>query len=89
MTMRSSSILGVPLVVSCLILGVFFGQPSAGQPPAAPAKPVGPYQAVPVGSYIVVLDPATGQCWARLVQDPQLRDDPKVAWVSLGTPVQK
>jgi hypothetical protein len=89
MTARASLILGVSLVVGCLVLGVFFGQPSAGQPPAAPARPAGPYQAVPVGNYVVVLDPATGQCWTRLVQSPQIGDDPKAAWVPLGTPVKQ
>jgi len=86
---RTSLILGAALVVSCLILGLFFGQPSAGQPPVLPAKPAGPYHAVPVGNFVVVVDPATGQCWTRLVQSPEIRDDPKTAWVSLGTPVKK
>jgi len=89
MNKRAALTLSVSLVVGCLILGVFFGQPSSGQPPAAPAKPASSYRAVPVGNYIVVLDPATGQCWTRLVQSPQIGDDPKTAWVALGTPVKK
>jgi hypothetical protein len=89
MNARPSLILGVSIIVSCLIFVVFFGQPSAGQAPAVPAKPERLYQAMPVGSVIVVFDPATGQCWTRLVQGDQIKDDPKIAWVSLGTPIKK
>ena len=89
MNAQTSLIIGAPFVLGCLVLGLFLARPSPGQAPAARAKLEVHYQAVPVGSYVVVFDPATGECWTRLVQDPQIKDAPERAWVPLGSPVKK
>jgi hypothetical protein len=89
---KSPLIIGASLVGSCLILGLFFGQPSAGQAPAVPAKAEGRYQVVPFsnvnGFTVVVHDSATGQCWYREV-NKDFGDAPEKAWFDLGTPVKK
>jgi hypothetical protein len=89
---KSPLILGASLVASCLVLGLFFGQPSAGQAPAAPAKAEGRYQVVPCsnnnGSLVVIFDPVTGQCWYREV-NRLYADTPENAWFNLGTPFKK
>ncbi len=92
MSAKSPLIIGASLVASCLVLGLFFGQPSAGQAPAAPAKAEARYQAVPFNnnnaSFVVVFDPVTGQCWYREV-NKDYADAPEKAWFNLGTPVKK
>lgn len=82
------------LAVAAFVLGGFalgwlLAPSSTGQPAAAPAKPEARYQTVGVGNYVVVSDPATGECWARQVQEPQIKDAPDRAWVPLGSPVKK
>jgi hypothetical protein len=89
---KSPLIVGASLVASCLGLGLFFGQPSAGQAPASPAKAEGRYQMVPFSNnnapLVVVFDPVTGQCWFREVSK-DYADAPEKAWFNLGTPVKK
>src|SRR5262249_15779235 len=84
---KPSLILGASLVASCLVLGLYFGQPSAGQAPAAPARAEGRYQVVPFNSnnnfIVVVFDPATGRCWMREV------DSTPKEWYDMGTPLKK
>jgi hypothetical protein len=87
--------IGAAIVIGCLILGLFFGQPSAAQKvPNAPGpvtvqgkegQPVtGRYQVAICGDYrtyyTVVLDTATGQCWHVLGKD---------RWEPLGSPLLK
>jgi hypothetical protein len=67
----------VAIVVGCLILGFFFGQPSAAQKKDAPATP-GRYQAVPVGQTAYVIDTMTGHTW-------WLNDR---RWEDVGSPVK-
>jgi hypothetical protein len=86
---RPSLLVGVTIALGCLVLGWLLAPTSTGQAPAAPAKPEAHYQAVAVGNYIVVSDPTTGECWTRLVQEPQIKDAPERAWVSLGSPIKK
>jgi hypothetical protein len=92
MSAKSPLILGASLIASCLILGLFFGQPSTGQAPAALAKAESRYQVVPLSNnnnyLVVVFDPATGQCWYREV-NKDFGDEPEKAWFNLGTPVKK
>lgn len=92
MSTKSLLILGLSSIASCLILGLFFGQPSAGQAPAVPAKAEGRFQVVPFSSpngfVVVVHDSATGQCWSRDV-NKDFADAPEKAWFNLGTPVKK
>jgi hypothetical protein len=86
---RPPLIAGASLALCCLTLGLLLARPSAGQAPPAAAKPEAHYQAVPVGNYVVVVDSATGESWARLVLEPQIKDAPERAWSPLGSPAKK
>jgi len=70
----------------CLVFGLLFSAPSAGQPPAAGGS-AGRYQVVlnPNREYttVFVIDTQTGQCWYRDTH-PQVKE-----WTDLGSPVQK
>ena len=78
----------VPLVVGAAIglggvlLGLVTGRPSVGQAPAPPPKAVGRFQTVAGGSLptVVIMDTATGHCWAR----PAIGG---TSWLDMGTPV--
>src|SRR5262249_55180006 len=87
MNARPSFVIGVALLLGGLVLGLFFGQPSAGQAPAVPLKAEGRYQLLTMnqGQTLIVLDTATGQCWMRSANT----DPPARAWFDLGTPVKK
>jgi hypothetical protein len=78
-------VVGMSLVVSCLVLGLFFGQPLAGQVPAGAVPVEGRYRVVIANNFVVVSDSTTGRCWMR----PLNSDDPVRAWINLGTPVPK
>jgi hypothetical protein len=88
-TARPSLIIGVSILLGCLVLGWLLAPNSAGQAPAAAPKGEARYQTIAVGNYIVVSDPATGECWTRIVQAPELKNAPEFAWVSLGTPIRR
>jgi hypothetical protein len=75
---KQTWVIGVAIVLGCLILGLFFGQPSAAQKvPKAPGpvtvqgkggqRVPGRYQVAIGGDSrllkTVVIDTATGQCW--------------------------
>lgn len=71
-----------------LSLGLFFSQPSAGQPPAAPpAAANGRYQmgVKPMGTIttVFVVDTQTGQCWYRDTA-PET-----TGWTDMGSPARK
>jgi hypothetical protein len=84
MNARPSLTIGAALVLGCVILGLFLGQPSAGQAPAVPAKAEGRYQMLLVGKEdIIVCDTATGKCWIRPIPGHGQ------GWFDLGTPVKK
>jgi hypothetical protein len=93
MNARPSLIVGATLVFGCLALGWLLAPTTAVRAPAAPANPDVidwlRYRTVPVGNYIVVSDTSTGECWARLVQEPQIKDAPEKAWVPLGSPLKR
>jgi hypothetical protein len=81
--MSRSLLIGACLVLSCIVLGVFIGSPSAGQSTEVSSS-VGQFQLVVAGSEAVVddlyvLNTQTGHCWWR--------DNQAKKWVFLGTPV--
>jgi hypothetical protein len=64
MNPRSTLILCVGMVLSCLILGAAFGQRSTAQAlGAAPPAVVARYHPLVVGGDLILVDTATGQCW--------------------------
>ena len=85
MSARASVIVGVSVILCCLILGLSFGGPAAGQ--QAPPPTSGRYQViVKAGSQntaVFVFDSTTGQCWFRDT-NPQVKD-----WTDMGSPVIK
>lgn len=89
MSTRHPLLFGTTFALGGLALGWLLAPSSAGQAPAAPANLELRYQAVPVGNYIVVTDPVTGECWTRLVQEPQIKDPADKAWVPMGSPIRK
>lgn len=83
MKSRSSLTVGIALVISCLVLGLFFGRPFIGQPAAAePPVSAGHYQLVVSNNTLYVFEPNTGQCWYHTNSS-----DGK--WIDLGSPVIK
>jgi hypothetical protein len=80
MNTRQSWIIGTAIVLGCLILGLFFGQPATGQKKEKPVTP-GRYQ-VGGGVQPVVIDTVTGQTW-------QYSPRGIARWFDLGSPVQK
>jgi hypothetical protein len=90
---RQTLILGLIVVVGCLVLGLLWSQPLAGQAPAAPAGKVGKYQ-VSVCSLgadptrvAILCDTETGQLWQARLQPPS---GPGFVWQRIiGSPVQE
>jgi hypothetical protein len=93
---KQTWVIGAAIVLGCLILGLFFGQPSAAQKAPRPPGPVtvqgkggqqatGRYRAVLAtgggGDRVLVVDTVTGRCWFKSTEDR--------TWKDLGSPVQK
>jgi hypothetical protein len=78
---RSSHwIIAVSVLVSCLALGLMFGQQSQGEVPSTGS---GRYQfavAGERGNAVFVFEPATGQCWYRET-NPAIK-----TWTDMGSP---
>jgi hypothetical protein len=84
MTASRSVSIGMLLLLSCAMLALFFGRPSAGQPPAPAPREVGRYQMVVEKSFVYVCDTQTGQVWYRV---PTLTGPDK--WIQIASPVVK
>jgi hypothetical protein len=84
MTAARSVSIGVFLLVSCAVLVLFFGPPSAGQAPAHPPAAVGRYQLVVQQRSLYICDTQTGQIWGRV--SPLLGLD---KWTEIASPVMK
>jgi hypothetical protein len=74
---RQSWIIGTAIVLGCLILGLFFGQPSVAQKKENPVTP-GRYQMLVEGGNVFVIDTVTGKTSYY---------DGK--WQDLGSPAQQ
>jgi hypothetical protein len=78
---RSSHwVIAVSILVSCLALGLMFGQPSQGEVPSTSS---GRYQfavAGERGNAVYVFEPSTGQCWYRET-NPAIK-----SWTDMGSP---
>jgi len=88
---REALILGLVVVVGCLVLGLLWNQPLAGQAPAAPAGKVGKYQvsvcSVPGLQVAVLCDTETGQLWQVPLPRPL---GAGLVWQRIiGSPVQE
>jgi hypothetical protein len=83
MSGRQTWVIGAAIVIGCLILGLFFGQPSAAQQKGG-QQATGRYRAVlaagRAGDRVLVVDTVTGRCWFKLTEDR--------IWKDLGSPVQ-
>lgn len=89
MKYRATLLLAMAVILGSLGVGGLLTPSSVGQSPAGPGKGEARFQAVAVGNYIVISDPTTGECWARLVQEPQIKDAPEKAWIPLGSPIKR
>ena len=89
MRSRPALLLAVAILLGCVAVGGLLAPSSVGQSPAGPGKAEARYQTVAVGNYIVVSDPTTGECWARLVQEPHIKDGPEKSWIPLGSPIKR
>ena len=81
MSGRQTWVIGAAIVIGCLILGLFFGQPSAAQQKGGQPAP-GRYRAVMTTDrqtdHVLVIDTVTGRCWVRI----------GFHWKGLGSPVK-
>ena len=77
MNTRQSWIIGVAIVLGCVILGLFFGQPAPGQKKDNPVTP-GRYQMLVEAGNVFVIDTVTGKTSYY---------DGK--WLDLGSPAQQ
>lgn len=87
MTAWRSVSIGVFLLLSCAVLALFFGGPSAGQAPAPPAgspAAVARYQMVVEKSVVYLCDTDTGRIWFRVSPLP----DP-TKWTEIESPATK
>jgi len=85
MSAKPSLIVGACVILGCLILGLSFGLPAAGQLAVPPAA--GRYQVVVTpgqgSDTVYVFEPATGQCWYRSTA-PAVKE-----WTDMGSPAIK
>jgi hypothetical protein len=79
MNTRQSWVLGAAIVLGCLILGLFFGQPAPGQKKENPVTP-GRYQVLNLDKTVVVTDTATGKTWSY---------DGDKRWTDMGSPTEQ
>ena len=86
MNTRQSWIIGTAIVLGCLILGLFFGQPSVAQKKKDNPVTPGRYQVVDVNKNAVVIDTVTGKTWVNYLP-PSSKDTND--WRDLGSPVQQ
>ncbi len=81
----ASVILAAGFLAGCLVLALFPGRPSFGQPAFSPPRDEGRYRvafsSVPGTGIVVVIDTVTGHCWSRLVNGNH-------PWSDLGSPVK-
>ena len=79
MNPRQPWVLGVAIVLGCLILGLFLGQPSVAQKKKDPVTP-GRYQVLNMDKTVVVIDTVTGKTWSY---------DGNKKWTDMGSPTEQ
>jgi hypothetical protein len=79
MNTRQSWVLGAAIVLGCLILGLFFGQPSVAQKKDNPVTP-GRFQILNLDKTVAVIDTGTGKTWSYSGNQ---------RWDDMGSPVEQ
>jgi hypothetical protein len=82
MNTRQSWVIGTAIVLGCLILGLFFGQPSVAQKKKDDPATPGRYQMLEDKGAVYVIDTVTGNTWIN-------KWDDKEKWDDLGSPAQQ